>query len=171
MTTERDELRRRLDGATAGLDPPLAAVDLAAFDANGAALAARAAGRPLRVASKSVRCRLLLRRVLATPGWRGVLAYTLAEANWLAATGVADDVLVGYPTVDRAALAALAVDADLAAAVTLMVDDEAQLDLVDAVVPPAARPALRVCLDLDASWRPLAGRAHGGVRRSPVHSP
>ena len=42
-------------------------VDLAAFDANAAALAGRAGGKPLRVASKSVRCRELLSRVLARP--------------------------------------------------------------------------------------------------------
>ena len=48
------------------------------------------------------------------------------------ATGVSDDVLVAYPSVDRAALAALSSDDALAAAVTLMVDDVDQLDLVDA---------------------------------------
>ena len=51
-----------------------------------------------------------------------------------------------------------------------MIDSPEQLDLVDAVVPPDRRPALRVCLDLDASWRPLPG-AHIGVRRSPLHAP
>ena len=54
------DLRDRLDRATAHLDPPFAVVDLAAFDANAAALVGRAAGKPIRVASKSVRCRDLL---------------------------------------------------------------------------------------------------------------
>ena len=53
---------------------------------------------------------------------------------------------------------------------TLMVDSAAQLDLVDAVVPPGRRPALRICLDVDASLRAAGGRVHVGVRRSPVHS-
>jgi D-serine deaminase-like pyridoxal phosphate-dependent protein len=165
-----DGLRTRYDAATAGLDPPFAIVDLAAFDANAAALVARAGGKPIRVASKSVRCAALLRRVLDRPGWHGVLAYTLAEAVWLVRTGVADDVVVGYPTADRAALAELAADEALASAVTLMVDSTEQLDVVDTVVAPAARPRLRVCLDLDASWRP-AGPLHVGVRRSPLHDP
>ena len=167
-TAARTALRDRLDRATAALEPPLAVVDTAAFDANAAALAARAAGKPVRVASKSVRCRDLLRRALATPGWRGVMAYTLAEALWLASTEVTDDVLVAYPTADRTALTALAADADLAARVTVMVDSLAQLDLIDAVVAPPRRPDIRVCLELDASWKPLG--MHIGVRRSPVHS-
>jgi D-serine deaminase-like pyridoxal phosphate-dependent protein len=117
-----------------------------------------------------VRCRDLLREVLRRPGWRGVMGYTLPEANWLVTSGVSDDVLVGYPTAHRAAIAELASTERLAAAVTIMIDGTDQLDLIDSVVAPAARPPLRVCLDLDASWRPLPG-AHIGVRRSPLHSP
>jgi D-serine deaminase-like pyridoxal phosphate-dependent protein len=160
--------------ATEHLDPPYALIDLAAFEANAAALADRAASKPLRVASKSVRARALITRALARPGWRGVMAYTLAEALWLVREGVTDDALVAYPTADRASLAALAADEDLAAAVTLMVDDPAQLDFVDQVAAPDHRPPLRVCIELDAAWRPLqggpGGRLHVGVRRSPVHS-
>jgi D-serine deaminase-like pyridoxal phosphate-dependent protein len=166
----RQALRARYEAATAHLDPPFALVDLPAFDANSAALVTRAAGKPLRVASKSVRCRTLLRRALAHPGWAGVLSYSLAEALWLAETGVTDDALVAYPTVDRAAIARLATDPVAAVAVTLMVDDLAQLDAVDAVVAPGQRETVRVCIDLDASWRPVPG-AHLGVRRSPIHSP
>jgi D-serine deaminase-like pyridoxal phosphate-dependent protein len=167
----RAALRQRLDRATAQLDPPFAVVDMAAFDANAAALSNLARGKPLRVASKSVRCRALLSRALGTPGWRGVMAYTLAEACWLVRTGVTDDALVAYPTADRGALADLAADPDLARCVTLMVDSPAHLDLVDSVTAADRRPPLRVCLDLDASWRLAGGRVHIGVRRSPVHSP
>ena len=51
-----------------------------------------------------------------------------------------------------------------------MIDAVEQLDLIDDVVPPAQRPELRVCLDVDASLRLAGGRVHVGVRRSPVHS-
>jgi len=166
---ERTALQNRLDRATSGLETPVAVVDLAAFDANAAALSVRAAGKPLRVASKSVRVRALLERVLARPGWSGVLAYTLPEAIWLVRSGVTDDVLVAYPCVDRTAIAELAADPQLAAAIAIMVDDPAHLDLVDAVVAPERRPDVRICLELDAAWRP-AGPLHIGVRRSPVHS-
>ncbi|MEU6075861.1 amino acid deaminase/aldolase [Micromonospora sp. NPDC047074] len=170
MAIESDKLRDRLDRATAHLDPPYAVVDLAAFDDNTAALAGRADGKPVRLASKSVRARDLIGRALGRPGWHGVMAFTLPEAIWLVRSGVTDDALVAYPTADRGALATLAADPALAAAVTLMIDGTDQLDLVDTVCPPGRRPELRVCLDLDASWRPLGGRVHVGVRRSPVHS-
>ncbi|MGK5113837.1 MULTISPECIES: amino acid deaminase/aldolase [unclassified Geodermatophilus] len=165
--------RARLDRATVELDPPLAVVDLDALDANAADLVRRAAGRPVRVASKSVRCRAVLRRVLARPGFAGVLAYALAEALWL--TGgddpVTTDAVVGYPTVDRAALRALLADPAAAGRVTLMIDSVDHLDVVDAVAAPGRRPPVRVCLDVDASLRAAGGRVHVGVRRSPVHDP
>lgn len=163
------DARTRLDAATEQLDPPLALVDLDAFDANAADLEARAAGTPLRVASKSVRVRELVARALARPGWSGVLAYALDEALWLHEQGVSDDIVVGYPTVDRGALHRLGADDAAAAAVTLMIDDIAQLDLIDSVRPPAARAPIRVCLELDAAWRPAGRAVHVGTRRSPVH--
>jgi D-serine deaminase-like pyridoxal phosphate-dependent protein len=163
--------RKRLDAATADLDPPFAVVLLPSWRRNAADLVQRAAGTPIRVASKSVRCRALLVDVLARPGYAGVMAPTLAEASWLVESGVSPDVLVAYPTADRAAIRALAASAELAAAVTLMVDDVAQLEFIDAQSPPSRRVDLRVCIDVDASWRPLHGRLHVGVRRSPLHAP
>ena len=164
--------RARLDHATASIDPPIAVLDLDALDANADDLVRRAVGKPIRVASKSVRNRDVLRRVLARPGFAGVLAYSLAEALWLAGGDdpVSGDVVVGYPTVDRTALSQLAADERAATRVTLMVDSTAQLDLIDDVVPAARRPRLRICLDVDASLRAAGGRVHLGVRRSPVHS-
>lgn len=157
-----------LSAATRHLDAPVGALAVDALAANAFDLLDRAAGLPIRVASKSVRVRGVLDAVLALPGYRGILAYTLAEALWLAETH--DDVVVGYPTADRGALARLAADETLAARVTLMVDDVAQLDLVDAVAAPGRRAVIRVALELDASYR---SRLLGvlGVRRSPLHAP
>ncbi len=158
-----------LTAATAGLDTPLGALSVEALSANAFELLDRAAGMPIRVASKSVRVRGVLDAVLALPGFRGVLAYTLPEALWLAGGDTRyDDVVVGYPTADRAAIAALGADEQLASRITLMVDDLAQLDLVDAVAAAGKRAPIRVALELDASYRTrLLG--HIGVRRSPLH--
>ncbi|MBX3194722.1 MAG: alanine racemase [Microbacteriaceae bacterium] len=161
-----------LTAATAHLDAPVGVLSAEALAANAFDMQDRAQGTPIRVASKSVRVRGVLDAVLALPGYRGILAYALPEALWLAsdAGGGHEDVVVGYPSANRAALAALARDERLAARVTIMVDDPAQLDLVDAVVAPAGRAPIRVCLELDASYRaPVLG--HLGVRRSPVHEP
>ncbi|MDJ0410333.1 alanine racemase [Rhodococcoides fascians] len=157
----------RIVAATEGLESPSAAVDLTALDANAAALRARANGVPIRIASKSVRCRAVLNRVLAAQGVSGVMAYSLREAIWLAQSGV-DDILMGYPTVDRAALAEVVNDRVLSGRITLMVDNVAQLDLVrDAARSDLLKP--RICIDVDASLR--VGPLHIGVRRSPLRDP
>ena len=172
-------LRETYEAATRGLDAPFAVVDLAALRANAAALVGRAQGKPIRVASKSVRSRDLLRTVLAVPGYAGIMAFTLPEALWLA-TGedpVSDDVLVAYPTVDRKALARLVRDPVAVRAITLMVDDPTHLDLIGAAVAEAAdargpeAPPVRVCVDIDTSWQPLGPRARVGTYRSPVRTP
>ena len=162
----------RYDEATKDLDPPLAIIDLAAFDHNAADLVRRAGGLPIRVASKSLRCRALIERALSVPGYAGVLAYSLPEALWLCASGTSDDLVVAYPTVDRAALRALAADATARRHITIMVDSVEHLDLIDTVLGPG-HPTIRVCLELDVSWRPVAGNSlvHIGTRRSPLHTP
>ena len=171
--TGRAEARReRYDRATAALDPPLALLDLDAFDRNAADLTRRAAGRPIRVASKSLRCRYLIERALARPGYRGVMCYSLPEALWLHAAGTSDDLLVAYPTVDRAALRTLAADERAREQVTIMVDCAEHLDVVDQALGDG-HAEIRVCLELDVSWRPLAGQplVHIGTRRSPLYTP
>ncbi|MFC7407149.1 alanine racemase [Georgenia alba] len=155
---------RRWDRATADLAAPFAVVDLEAFDANAADLLARAGGRPVRVASKSVRCLPLLRRAHER-GFTGTMAYSLPEALWLVGNGLRD-VFVAYPTADRAALRALADDAAAASSTTLTIDSLEHVELLAAM---RGRHAFRVALDVDASLR--LGPLHLGVRRSPVRTP
>ncbi|MQA11407.1 MAG: amino acid deaminase/aldolase [Pseudonocardiaceae bacterium] len=164
-----DQDRERYEAATADLDAPLAIVDLDVFDENTEVMTARAGGLPIRVAAKSVRCRYLLRRVLGRPGFAGLMCYSLREALWLHAEGIAGDLLVGYPCVDHVALRELARDDRARAAITLMVDSPEHLDVVHAALG-AAHPEIRVCLEFDTSWRPLPG-VHVGTRRSPVRTP
>ena len=160
-----------LQATTAELDPPFGVISLPALAHNAFDMLRRAGGVTIRVASKSVRVRGVIDAVLALPGYSGVLAFTLAEALWLAEgddvhEGISD-VVVGYPSVDRAAIRRLALDPLLASRVTLMIDSIDQLDYIDAVVAPADREQIRVCLELDASWNP-AVLGHLGTFRSPV---
>ena len=162
----------RYEQATADLDPPFAVVDVAAFDSNARDLVRRAGGLPIRVVSKSLRCRYLVERALAQPGYRGIMCYSLAEALWLHSAGMSDDLLVAYPTADRGALRALAASATARQHITVTVDSAAHLDFIDATLGEG-HPEIRVCLELDVSWRPLGDRAavQIGTWRSPLREP
>jgi D-serine deaminase-like pyridoxal phosphate-dependent protein len=164
----RHQLARRLTQAVVTLtDPatPMMVVDLDAFDANAADLTRRAAGKPVRVASNSLRVPALVERALARPGFSGVLAYSLREALWLVRQGITDDAVMGYPTVDRVALADLLGDEEARERVTLMVDDPAHLSLIEAAAPDGVRA--RVAIDIDAGLK--LGRSHVGPKRSPLY--
>jgi D-serine deaminase-like pyridoxal phosphate-dependent protein len=162
--------RHRYDRVTAALDPPFAILDLAAMRANAADLVRRAAGKPIRVASKSIRSVPVLKRVLAMEGFRGILAFTLPEALWLAARGFGD-IVVAYPTADKGALASLA-GSEAAAEITLMIDSVDHLDYVDeAVAGVHPRREIRVSMDIDAGYVAFGGRFRAGVLRSTIREP
>ena len=104
----------RYEAAFGDLEPPFAFVDLDAFWANADDMLRQAGGKPIRVASKSVRCRPLLHRIAehrtAQPNgssFRGLLNLTLPEALWLWRDGFRDQV-VAYPWTGATALAELA---------------------------------------------------------------
>ena len=164
------DLRARYDQATAHLDPPLALVDLAAFDRNASDMARRANGHPIRIATKSVRCRQLIERALAHPGYHALMAYSLPEALWLHEQGLSEDILVAYPTVDRQALRRLSGSEAARQHITIMVDEQAHLDLIGAITSPSDSSPIRVCLELDVSWAPARG-IFVGTRRSPLRTP
>jgi D-serine deaminase-like pyridoxal phosphate-dependent protein len=159
----------RLERATAELEPPFAVVDLDAFWANAADMERRAVPKPIRLASKSVRCRALQERVLARPGFVGTLAYTLPEALWLAEHGV-QDIVVAYPTADRRAMRALAAlsVAQPESSVAVMVDCRAQLELLDA----AARDAGIDAVARDAGIHAMTGDAaiHAMTGDAAIHA-
>ncbi|MCZ7683843.1 MAG: alanine racemase [Sandaracinaceae bacterium] len=110
---------------------PAALVDLDALDRNVARLtgALEGTGKTLRVASKSVRHVGLLRRILERGGdrVRGLMCFTLEEACFLADEGF-DDLLVAYPSVQRAALDAVAERVARGATMRVMADHRAHLE-------------------------------------------
>lgn len=106
--------------------------------------------------------------MLNKPGFSGILAYSLAEAIDLVRDGISDDILVAYPSTDRAAFAALAADETLRRAITIMIDSPDHLGFLPTGTKGNA--PFRICLDVDASWKPLPG-IHIGTRRSPIYRP
>jgi D-serine deaminase-like pyridoxal phosphate-dependent protein len=141
-----EALRARYEAIFDAVRSPFAFVDLDAVRSNAQAMATQADGLPIRIASKSVRSVRVLRRILELDaGFRGVLAFTVPEALWLAADG--------------------------RSAPIPMVDDAPHLDLIEGAVG-AGRVELPVCMDVDVGWWPLGGRlARIGPKRSPVHYP
>jgi D-serine deaminase-like pyridoxal phosphate-dependent protein len=160
----------RFDRATADLDPPFALVDMDAFWSNANDLERRASGKPIRLASKSVRCRSLQERVLAREGFEGILSFTLPEALWLAENGF-NDLVVAYPTAGRESLRklarTLAERSDLRLAI--MIDGREHLDFIESVVDSHDAP-IQVCIDIDAGLWLAGGRVRIGAKRSPVHT-
>ena len=154
-----------------GIEPPFAFVDLDALVANGEGMLRRAAGKPVRVASKSVRCREVLSTVLDRwEGFRGILAFTVAEAVMLARAGHRD-VVVAYPSADRHAISELAelTASDPELVVTLIVDEAAQLDLIEGAVGSGPTP-IRVAIDIDVGFSMLRGNVRIGPKRSPIRT-
>lgn len=183
--------------ALGGIGAPVAVIDRDAFDANLAALAKRARGLPIRLASKSLRTPAALERALNHPEYSGILAYSLPEALTLHTRGVRD-IVIAYPTVDRTSLKIMFAEAGAAENITLMIDSVAHLDIIAEVrgeLAEAGRTSaeagagsagtdsagtdsagvgrsVRVCIDVDSSYRLgedwLGDRIHIGPRRSPI---
>jgi D-serine deaminase-like pyridoxal phosphate-dependent protein len=166
------DLYHRYEAAIAGEPLPVALIDLDALERNVDTLVApvRRAGKTLRVASKSVRCVEILRRIVARGGGaiRGVMAFSPAEAGYLVDEGF-DDVLVAYPTA-QASDAALIAEANRRARVAIAADAPEHLALLAAAAEEAG-VRVPVIVDVDVSYRPLGDRVHVGVRRSPLRSP
>ena len=167
-----EALRARYDEILADATPPFAFVDLDALRANADQMLGQAAGLPIRVASKSVRSLPVLRRIFELDErFQGILSFTLPEALFLADEGF-HQIFVGYPTTDHAALDELAAHAAKRpdAHPALMVDDVAQLDLIDAAARPLGA-TIRVAVDIDPSWWVAGGRlARIGPKRSPIRT-
>jgi len=148
---------------------PAALVDLDAFDANVATLAAASEPLPVRLATKSIRCQALLRRAADALGERfgGLMAVSPREALHLAEHGWRD-LLIAYPVARPADARPLLTLAERGVQAGIIVDCDAHLELLDELAVKAG-VELPVVLEVDASWRPLPG-VHLGVRRSPVRS-
>lgn len=162
-------LYERYRRAIAGEPLPLALVDLDALDANVDRLVAHARKRPVRIATKSIRCPAVLEHILQRggPAIRGLMTYTALESAFWAQRGQRD-LLLAYPTVqvsDAEILARL----NLQGVAAVVVDDVSHLDLLSARASQYGA-TIPVVVDVDMAYRPL-GRLHLGAHRSPLRSP
>ncbi len=150
-------------------DAPFALVDLDAMWSNAAEMLSRSSGKPIRVASKSVRSRAVLERIFAhDERFRGLMTFTLRETLWLHGHGFRD-LLLAYPTTDRAALAELgALEGD--GRPVVMVDSAEQLDLIARAAGSPAAP-IRLCIEFDCGFHIAGGLVKIGPKRSPIRTP
>lgn len=149
---------------------PAMVVDLDAVDANlDTLLAALPEGVTLRLGTKSIRVPALLRHLLERGQGRlqGLMTYSPHETALLAELGF-DDLLCAYPVgraVDAKVFADLTAQGRLAVA---MADTPFHLRVLSEAAQEQS-VEIPVCIDLDASWRPLEN-VHLGVRRSPLRT-
>lgn len=165
------EAYERFESVFGGKQAPFAFVDLDAVWANAADMLRRSRGKPIRIASTAIRSRPVLERLLdLDPGFQGTLTFTLPEALWLWERGLRD-LVVAYPTTNRAALTRLAriTSEDPEQAPVVMVDCPEHLDLIEEATSSFVAP-IRVAVDIDLSWWPLRGLVKIGPKRSPIRT-
>ncbi len=150
---------------------PLVLVDLERFDRNCRDFIqkAKSAGKRIRIASKSIRVPALIQRVLDHgSAVSGVMCYSVAEAVFLAELGF-DDLLIAYPTTEQAEIALVKQAVQAGKTITLMADCPEHLaKLSEAWRFSGGRSPLRICIEIDVSWRPWG--QHFGSQRSPIRS-
>lgn len=126
---------------------PVLFLDETEFMKNVSWVKSNAGNKKIRIATKSVRSRKILEKILKSDSvFQGLMTYDLREALWLRDEGF-KDILMGYPTMDLEALKLLAKDSS---EITLMVDLPEHLNAIS----EAARltnKEINVCVDIDLS--------------------
>jgi D-serine deaminase-like pyridoxal phosphate-dependent protein len=162
---------QRLRKAIEGVPLPCAVVDVDAFRANSVKLNAIARNhkKNLRLATKSVRCPRLIKMLLdgGEGTVRGLMTYTVTEAAFLAEQGH-DDLLVAYPSAQKSDAEILATLSAEGKTVAIVCDDVDQLAVLQTAASKASTK-IRICIEIDVSYRPVGG-VHLGGRRSPLHT-
>ncbi|MFD0590327.1 amino acid deaminase/aldolase [Paenibacillus sp. GCM10027627] len=163
MRRTYDEYKRLF----AGIPMPFAFLDLDMLDQNAVDMAAVAGGKRIRIATKSIRSVEVLRRLLTvSPVYKGLMCFTAEEADFLAAQGF-DDLLLGYPQGQPAAVGRLLERVAEGQTITFMVDSLEQAERL-ANMGREKGTVVPICLDLDLSVSYPGLRF--GVWRSPLSS-
>lgn len=144
---------------------PALLLDVNAFDQNCRAIAEKANGKTIRIATKSIRSIAVLKRILQSGAvFKGVMCYNPGEAVFLAEQGF-DDILLAYPCWDPRALRKIAELNSSGKQITCMVDSSEQVDHLNELIEQTDG-FFYLCLDIDMSTN--FGGLHFGVRRSPL---
>lgn len=142
---------------------PFAYVDLDFFDQNIKDILERANRKNIRIASKSIRCVQLMRRILDySDQYQGIMCFTATEAVWLSRQGF-DDLLVAYPTFQAKHIEGVAQEVQKGKKIYLMTDKLEHLQQINKI-GERLKVKIPICMDLDVS-SDFPG-LHFGVYRS-----
>jgi D-serine deaminase-like pyridoxal phosphate-dependent protein len=143
---------------------PTLFLDLNNFEANLNFFKNNSNNKKIRIATKSIRCKELLKKILNYDQvFQGIMTYDLREALWLRDEGFRD-ILMGYPTTDLDSLKKLSQNPEH---ITLMVDLPEHLEIIHQLCQ-TYQTRINICLDIDLSLD-LPG-VRFGVYRSKVNN-
>lgn len=146
---------------------PLAYLDLDLLEENIVQIAKRAKHGTIRIASKSIRCTYVLEKILqSSQQYKGIMTFMPQEALWLLEKGF-DDLLMGYPTINKEALTAFCIATKNGKRIIPMVDCIEHIQIIQKI---AAKEKIiqPICIDIDMS-SDFPG-IHFGVYRSPINT-
>lgn len=144
---------------------PLAYLDLDLLDKNIGDIKKRCAKGTIRIASKSLRCRFALQRILESGSpYQGIMTFSPQESIWLSECGF-DDILIGYPTIHKASLDMICKATENKKKIIPMVDSLEHIQIIQEIAKNnnVVQP---VCIDIDMS-SDFPG-IHFGVYRSSI---
>lgn len=142
---------------------PLAYLDLDLLENNIRTVLERSGGKRLRIDARALSCATAIDRVMRSNiRFHGVKCATAHEAVYLAREWELPDVLVAYPTLQRAAVDAVCAALATGCDITLTADSNVHLDLL-AEAAANADVTLPVCIEMDLSWQRIS-------RRSPLRT-
>lgn len=131
--------------ALSSIQTPCLFLDINAFEQNLNWALANAHNKKIRLATKSIRSKEILKKILSfSPVFQGLMCFDLREALWLRDEGF-KDILVAYPTSDADSLKKLI---ENPSEITLMIDHLEQVQFIEKLSP---KNKIQICLDVDLS--------------------
>jgi len=144
---------------------PFAFVDMDLFNKNSEDIIKRAGNKKIRIASKSIRCLDLIKKILSSNSiYQGVMCYHPLEAVYLSQNGL-DDLLIAYPIYSEQHISAICKEIKKGKSIIAMVDLSEHAEQLNRIAEKE-NCILPICMDIDMSSD--FGSLHFGVRRSNV---
>ncbi len=144
---------------------PFAFVDMDLFNKNIQDIIKRASGKKIRIASKSIRCVELIKKILSSNSiFRGVMCYHPLEAVYLSENGL-DNLLIAYPFYNEQQIVAVCNEIKKGKLIIAMLDLPVHAEQLNHIAEKE-NCVLPICMDIDMSSD--FGSLHFGVRRSKI---